>query len=186
MYVQQRCKKVNMATYVHMGGVSNAYIDSVMFIDSQPAGSERRNCIVFIGREWNAHVHQERTGLDGTAETRPGVPQNGGKGLLFDRLWSKRDLVHREGSGVPQKGENGLLFDLLRSKRGPVDRGRVLHTAKRRKQTSLRPPTIETGSCSSGGVWHTAKWDSMSYCSSTVYYLTPASMGYYSSTVDLL
>ena len=87
------------------------------------------------------HVHREPTGLDGTAETRRGIPQNGGKGLLFDRLRSKRDPVHREGCGAPQNRGNRLLFDLLQLKRG---------------------------SCSSGGVWRTAKWDSMGYCSSTI------------------
>src|SRR4051812_29522905 len=54
MCVQSRCKKVNTATYVHMGGVSNTYSDYVLFIGRQPAGSERRNCVVFIGRQWNA------------------------------------------------------------------------------------------------------------------------------------
>ena len=34
------------------------------------------------------------------------------------------------------------------------------------KQTSLRPPTVEMGVLSSGGVWRTAKWDSTGYCSS--------------------
>ena len=52
------------------------------------------------------HVHLEPTGFDRTAETMPGVPQNGGNGLVFDRPWSKRDHVHREGSGVPQNGGN--------------------------------------------------------------------------------
>src|SRR5215216_4518792 len=66
----QGARKVNTATYVHMGGVSNAYLrirmararvhgeaakssDNVLFIGSQPAGSERRNCVVFIGRQQN-------------------------------------------------------------------------------------------------------------------------------------
>ena len=40
-------------------------------------------------------------------ETRPGLPQNGGNSLVFDRTRSKRDPVHREGSGVPQNGGNG-------------------------------------------------------------------------------
>ena len=40
-------------------------------------------------------------------EMRPGVPQNGGNGLVFDRPRTKRDPVHREGSGVPQNGGNG-------------------------------------------------------------------------------
>ena len=84
--------------------------------------------VVFIGRAWTEQA----------METRPGVPQNGGNGLVFDRPRSKRDPVHREGSGVPQNGGNGpptvetgvLLIgrgvvyrkteeiDLLRSKRG--------------------------------------------------------------------
>ena len=40
-------------------------------------------------------------------ETRPGILQNGGYGLVFDRPRSKRDPVHQEGSGVPQNGGNG-------------------------------------------------------------------------------
>ena len=55
-------------------------------------------------------------------ETRPGVPQNGGNNLVFDRPRSKQDPVDREGSGVPQNGGNRLVLDLLRSKRGPIDR----------------------------------------------------------------
>ena len=51
-------------------------------------------------------VHRE--GLAEQAmETRPGVPQNGGNGLVFDRPRLKWDPVHREGSGVPQNGGNG-------------------------------------------------------------------------------
>ena len=75
-----------------------------------------------LGRNgMRGRVHRE--GLDGTRDgTRPGVPQNRGNGLVFDRPWSKQDPVHGEGSGVPQNGGNGLLLDLLRSKRGPVDR----------------------------------------------------------------
>ena len=76
-------------------------------------------------------------------ETRPGVPQNGGNGLVFDRPRLKLDPVHREGSGIPQNGGNGppmvetrVLFigrgvayrkteetDLLRSKRGSCSSG---------------------------------------------------------------
>ena len=53
--------------------------------------------VVFIGRAW----------MEQAMETRPGVPHNGGNGLVFDRPRSKRDPVHREGSGVPQNGGNG-------------------------------------------------------------------------------
>ena len=86
-------------------------------------------CVVmFIGMAWTEQA----------METRPGVPQNGGNGLVFDRPRSKRDLVDREGCGVPQNRGNGpptvktgvLLIgrgvvyrkmeetNLLRSKRG--------------------------------------------------------------------
>ena len=51
-------------------------------------------------------VHREPTSLDGTAEMRPGVPQNGGNGLVFDRPRSERGPVDREGCGVPQNGGN--------------------------------------------------------------------------------
>ena len=80
--------------------------------------------------------------MEQAMETSPGVPQNGGNGLVFDRPRSKRDPVHQEGFGVLQNRGNGpptvgtgvLLIgrgvayrkmdetDLLRSKRGPVDR----------------------------------------------------------------
>ena len=50
-----------------------------------------------------------------------------------------RGRVHREGCRIPQNEGNRVLFDCLQSKRG---------------------------SCSSGGVWCTAKQDSMGYCSS--------------------
>ena len=53
--------------------------------------------VVFIGRAWTEQA----------MEMRPGVSQNGGNGLVFDRPHSKRDHVHREGSGVPQNGGNG-------------------------------------------------------------------------------
>ena len=53
--------------------------------------------LVFIGRAWTEQA----------METRHGVPQNGGNGLVFDRPRSKWDHVHREGSGVPQNGGNG-------------------------------------------------------------------------------
>ena len=64
------------------------------------------------------HVHQEATErmlfigsqpawTEQPMETRPGVPQNGGNGLVFDRPRSKRDPVHREVFDVPQNEGNG-------------------------------------------------------------------------------
>ena len=107
---------------------------------------EATKCVVFIGRQRNASCSSGGNGTRGSQpawteqpmETRPGVPQNGGNGLVFDRPCSKRDPIHREGSSVPQNGGNGpptietgvLLIemgvayhktdetDLLRSKRG--------------------------------------------------------------------
>src|SRR3954468_10270176 len=57
---------------------------------------EATECVVFIERAWTEQV----------METRSGVPQNGGNGLVFDRPRSKRDSVHREGSSVLQNGGN--------------------------------------------------------------------------------
>ena len=150
-YVQRPgCKKENTATYVYIRARSrtptHAYVrPGFVYM----AGSERRNniVVVFMGRQRRRRVHGEATEcvvFNGRAwteqamETRPGVPQNGGNGLVFDRPCSKRDPVHREGSGIPQNGGNGppmvetgvLLIergvayrktdetDLLRSKRG--------------------------------------------------------------------
>ena len=67
-------------------------------VHGEPIGWVGTECVVvFIGRAWTEQP----------METRPGVPQNGGNGLVFDRPRLKRDPVHREGSGVPQNGGNG-------------------------------------------------------------------------------
>ena len=58
---------------------------------------EATECVVFIGRAWTEQA----------METRPGVPHNGGNGLVFDRPCSKRGPVDREGSGVQQNKEKG-------------------------------------------------------------------------------
>src|SRR3989337_4205067 len=94
---------------------------------SESAGSERRNNVLFIGRqptgsECVVFIGSQPAWTEQPIETRPGVTQNRGNGLVFDRPRSKRDHVHREASGVPQNGGNGLVLDLLLSKRGPFDR----------------------------------------------------------------
>ena len=61
---------------------------------------EETECVVFI----------ERARTEQVMETRPGVPQNGGNGLVFDRPRSKRDPVHREGSGVPETEETDFSW----------------------------------------------------------------------------
>ena len=45
--------------------------------------------------------------MEQAMETRPGVPQNGGNGLVFDRPRLEWDPVHREGSGISKNGRNG-------------------------------------------------------------------------------
>ena len=81
-------------------------------VHGEPTGWVGTECVVvFIGRAWTEQA----------METRHGVPQNGGNGLVFDWPRSKRDPVHREGSGIPQNRGNGLVLDLLRLKRGHVD-----------------------------------------------------------------
>src|SRR3954468_5573505 len=106
---------------------------------------EATECVVFIGRQRNAW---EPTGWVGTEcvvvfigrawteqamETRLGVPQNRGNGLVFDRPRSKRDPVHREGCGVPQNGGNEPPM----VETGVLLIGRVWRTAKRRKRTCV-------------------------------------------------
>ena len=151
-YVQRPgCKKVNIAMYVHTGGVSNTYSrvrtararvhgwvgtekQRRRRVHGEPTGFVRTECVVvFIGRSWTEQP----------MEMRPGVPQNGGNGLVFDRPRSKRDPIHREGSGVPQNGGNRLVLDLLRSKRGPVDREGCGVPQNR----GNGPPTFGAGSC---------------------------------------
>ena len=115
-YVQRLvCKKGNTATYVHTGRVSNAYsrIRTARArvhgwvgtekqrrhrVHGEPTGWVGTECVVvFIRRAWKEQA----------METRSGVPQNGGNGLVFDRPRSKQDPIHREGSSVPQNGGNG-------------------------------------------------------------------------------
>ena len=59
-----------------------------------------------LGRNGCVVVFIERAWTEQAMETRPGVTQNGGNGLVFDRPRWKRDPVHWEGSGVLQNGGN--------------------------------------------------------------------------------
>ena len=130
-YVQRPgCKKENTATYVYIRAGSRtptrAYVQPGLVY---MAGSEWRNSVVvvFMGRQRNAscswggnrmrRVHREATECvvfigrqpawtEQPMEMRPGVPQNRGNILVFNRPRSKRDPVDREGSGVPQNGGN--------------------------------------------------------------------------------
>ena len=122
-YVQRPvCKKENTATYVHTGRVSNAYSrirtarahvhgwvgmekQRCRRVHGEPTGWVGTECIVmFIGRAWTEQP----------METRPGVPQNGGNGLVFDRPRSKGILFTGRGLAYRKTEE----MDLLRSKCG--------------------------------------------------------------------
>src|SRR3954469_19698445 len=106
---------------VDMAGSERRNSVVVMFMGRQRNAScswGGNEMLVFIGRQRNAWeptgwvgtecavVFIERAWTEQVMETRPGVPQNGGNGLVFDRPRSKRDPIHQEGSGVPQNGRN--------------------------------------------------------------------------------
>ena len=114
---------------------------------------EATECVVFIGRQRNAWeptgwveteclvVFIRRAWIEQVMEMRPGVPQNGGNGLVFDQPCSKRDPVYREGSGVPQNGGNSLVFDRPCLKRDPIHR----EGSGVPQNGGNGPPTVETG-----------------------------------------
>ena len=155
-----------MATYVHTGRVPDAYsrirtarahVHGWVGTEKQhhrrvhgdPTGWVGTECVVvFIGRAWTEQP----------METRPGIPQNGGNGLVFDRPRSKRDPVHREGPGVPQNGVNGPPTVEM----GVMLIGRGVSYYKTDETDLCWSTTFEMG----GGVWRTAKRDSTGYCSS--------------------
>ena len=168
-YVQrQGCKIENTATYVHTGRVSNAFSHIRTYgrgLECLLAHTYGQGSCTWLGRNgetasslcsWGGNgmrrVHRGATEgvlfigrqsawTEQPMETRPGVPQNGGNGLVFDRPHSKRDPVHREGSGGLQNGGNRLVLDLLHSKRGPVDR----EGCGVPQNGGNGPPTVETG-----------------------------------------
>ena len=69
--------------------------------------------------------------------------------------------VHREAMkrvGANRLGRNGLRGCVHREGLDGIgDGNEAWCTAKQRKRPFVRPATFETGSCSSGGVWRTAK-----------------------------
>ena len=101
-------KKIRPRTYIRAGSrtPTRAYVHGWVGTEKQrrrrvhgePTGWVGMEWVVeFIGRAWTEHL----------METRPGVPQNEGNGLVFDRPRLKRYPVDWEGSGVPQNGGNG-------------------------------------------------------------------------------
>ena len=136
---------------------------------------EATECVVFIGRQWNAW---EPTGLDGTADgneawrtaerrkqpcVRPATFETGScsSGGVWHtakrRKWTSYDRnggpVDREGCGVPQNGGNRLVLERYGRNGGPVHREGcgVPQNGTPRDTVHLhrRPPPASTGSCSS-------------------------------------
>ena len=76
---------------------------------------EATECVVFMGMQRNASCSLGGNGTRGSQpawmeqamETRPGVPQNRGNDLVFNRPRLKRGPVDQEGPGVPQNEGNG-------------------------------------------------------------------------------
>src|SRR3954467_9334036 len=77
----------------------------------------------------------------------------------------RRRRVHGEATEcVVFMGGNGMRGRVHREGLdGTGDGNEAWRTAERRKQPCVRPATFETGSCSSGGVWRTAKRTKRSY-----------------------
>ena len=136
-YVHPRCQKLNTATYVHKGGVSNAYsrirtararVHGWVRTEKQRrrhVHGEATECVVFMGRQRNASCSSGGNGTRGSqltgSERNDWSCSSGGlgrnmrwkRGLAYrtteeiDLLRSERGPVDREGSGVPQNGGNG-------------------------------------------------------------------------------
>src|SRR3954464_3694859 len=97
-----------------------------------------------MGRQRNASCS---SGGNGTRGSQPARSER--------NVWS----CSLGGLGRNRQWKQGLAYrtteetDLLRSERGPVDQEGCGVPQNR----GNGPPTVETGSCSSGGVWCTAK-----------------------------
>ena len=142
-------------------------------VHGEPTGWVRTECIVvFIGRAWTEQV----------METRPGVPQNGGNSLVYDRPRSKRDPVHQEGLAYRKMEETNLCWTSYGRNRGPVDREGCGVPQNGGNGLVLERYARNGGPVHREGCGRTAKRDSTGYCSSPP---STASTGYCSSTVDL-
>ena len=113
-------KKIRPRTYIQAGSrtPTRAYVHGWVRTEKQRrcrVHGEATKCVVFMGRQQNASCSSTGNGTRGSQpawteqamEMRPGVPQNGGNSLVFDRPCSKWGSVDREGCGVPQNRGNG-------------------------------------------------------------------------------
>ena len=138
------CKKVNTATYVHTGGVSNAYL-RIRTARARVHGwvgtekqrrrrvhGEATECVVFMGMQRNASCS---SGGNRTRGSQPdGSERNAWScssgGLGRNRRW-KRGLASRTTKET----------DLLRTERGPID----WEGSGVPQNGGNGPPTVETG-----------------------------------------
>ena len=171
-YVQRPgCKKENTATYVYIRAGSRTptrayvwpglvYMDGserrnsvvVVFMGSQPAGSEQNASSCSSGglgrnSRWKQGLVYRRT--EETALCSTGHVRN--KILFIGRGLAYRKTEQMDFYGTSD-GRNGVLLI-----------GRGVAYRKTEETDLLRS---KRGSCSSGGVWRTAKRDSTGYCSS--------------------
>ena len=84
------------------------------------------------------------------------------RGLMYMAGSERRNSVvvvfmWRQRNASCSWGGNGMRRVHQEGLDGTDDGNEAWHTAERRKQPCVRPATFETGSCSSGGVWRTAK-----------------------------
>ena len=144
-YVQRLgCKKVNTATHVHTGGVSNAYsrirtarahVHGWVRTEKQRrhrVHGEATECVVFMGRQWNASCSWGGNGM--RRVHREATERVGANRLGRNRQWKRGLAYHRrEETALCSSSHvrNGILLigrglayhkmekmDLVRSKRG--------------------------------------------------------------------
>ena len=142
-YIQAGCKKVNTVTYVHKGGVSNAY---------SRIRTARARVHDWVGTE---KLRRRRGGNEKRCVHREATERVGANRLGRNSRW-KRGLAYR-------RTEETALCSTDHVRNGILFIGRGLAYCKTEEMDLLRS---KRGSCSSGGVWRTAKRDSTGYCSS--------------------
>ena len=118
-YVQRPgCKKVNMTTYVYGRGLERLLAHTYGQGSCTWLGrnGETASSSCSWGGNGMCRVHREATErvlfigsqpawTEQPMETRPGVPQNGGNGLVFDWPRSKWDPIHRAANRLGRNGE---------------------------------------------------------------------------------
>src|SRR4051812_36557638 len=77
-------------------------------------------------------------------ETRPGVPQNGGNGVLFDQTHSKRGPVHRRGLAYRKTEETDFCWTSY-GRNGVLLTGRGVAYRKTEETDFCWSATVETG-----------------------------------------